>query len=125
LIGVKSELTGTKLNKIRPNISNNEIEALKNLTDLQKSRQIFIKPCDKGAGIIICNYNDYVTSCEKDLSGKTPNNEPHYSKITTRDLSVAKFKITDTLNSAYLAQQITNQELKEMLPTEKDPGKFY
>ena len=125
LIGVKSEMTGTKLNKARPNISDNETKALETLTNLQKSRQIVIKPCDKGAGIIICNYDDYVTSCEKDLSGKTPNNEPHYSKITSKDLNIAKSKITDTLNSAHRAQQITTQELNEMLPTEKDPGKFY
>jgi hypothetical protein len=38
LIGVKSELTGTKLNKIRSNISKSENEALKHRINLQKSR---------------------------------------------------------------------------------------
>jgi hypothetical protein len=95
------------------------------LINLQKARQIVIKPCDKGAGIIICNYSDYVNSCEKDLNSRSPKNEPHYSKITKKDLETAKSKITDTLNSAHKAKQITTQEYNEMLPTEKNPGKFY
>ena len=101
------------------------MEALKDLINLQKTRQIVIKPCDKGAGIIICNYDDYVSSCKKDLKEKSPNNEPTYSKITEKDLNTAKSQITDTLNSAHKAQQISNHELKEMLPTDKKAGKFY
>ena len=125
LIGVKSELTGTKLNKTRSNISQKEMEALKTLINLQKTQKIVIKPCDKGAGIIICDYGEYVSSCEKDLKEMSPNNEPNYTKITEKDLNTAKSKITDTLNSAHMAQQITNQELKEMLPIDKKAGKFY
>jgi hypothetical protein len=125
LIGVKSELTGTNLNKIKSNISNSESKALKTLIDLQREQKIVIKPCDKGAGIIVCNYSDYVTSCEKDLNSISAKNEPHYTKITTKDLEIAKSKIKDKLNSALKAQQITNQEYKEMEPTEKNPGKFY
>jgi hypothetical protein len=125
LIGVKSELTGTKFNKSKPNISESENIALKTLIDLQRKQQIVIKPCDKGAGIIICNYSDYVTSCEKDLNSTSANLEPNYTKITAKDLDAAKSKIKNTLNSALNAQQITNQEYKEMVPTEKNPGKFY
>jgi hypothetical protein len=125
LISVKSELTGTHLNKIRSNIPKDESEALKTLINLQKTRIIVIKPCDKGAGIIICNYKDYVNSCESDLGSKSPKGEPHYSKIAKQDLEMAKSKITNTLNSAHMAKQITTQEYNEMLPTEKNPGKFY
>jgi hypothetical protein len=80
LIGVKSELMGTHLNKVRPNIPKEESEALDQLIKLQKECQIVIKPCDKGAGIIICNYNDYISSCEKDLASKSVDNQPHLAK---------------------------------------------
>ena len=125
LIGVKSELTGTQLNKVRSNIHKDESEALKELIKLQKECQIVIKPCDKGAGIIICDFTDYVKSCEKDLTSCSVDNQPHYSKITTKDLEVAKSKIETTLKKAHLTQQISSSEYKEMSPMEKNPGKFY
>ena len=56
LTGVKSELLGTKPNKASSNISKEEQEALKVLDSLQTEKTIVIKPCDKGAGIMICNY---------------------------------------------------------------------
>jgi hypothetical protein len=125
LIGVKSELTGTKLNKVKPNIPENESEALKILIKKQNDYQIVIKPCDKGAGIIICNYDDYVKSCEKDLASKSVDDQPHYSKITKTDLDEAKSKIQTTLKKAQLTKQISNSEYSEMSPEEKNPGKFY
>ncbi len=36
LIGIKSELRGTHLNKVRPNIAKDEAEALNTLMELQK-----------------------------------------------------------------------------------------
>jgi hypothetical protein len=125
LIGVKSELTGTQLNKVRPNIPKDETEALNSLKKLQKECQIVIKPCDKGAGIIICNYKDYVTSCENDLASKSVDNQPHYSKISEKDLECAKSKIELTLKKAKLTQQISSSEYNKMSPVEKNPGKFY
>jgi hypothetical protein len=125
LVGVKSELTGTHFNKFKPNISKSENEALKSIIKLQKDQKIVIKPCDKGDGIIICNYNDYVSSCETDLNSKSATNQPNYSKITASDLEEAKSKIKETLYIAHRNELITNVEYRELLPTDKKPGKFY
>jgi hypothetical protein len=53
LTGVKSELRGTNLNKTTCNIPKGEVDALATLVKLQKNCQIVIKPCDKGASILI------------------------------------------------------------------------
>ena len=54
LNGVKSEIEDPeKRNRIRPNLPQDEIEGLRELIKLQKEIRITIKPCDKGAGIII------------------------------------------------------------------------
>jgi hypothetical protein len=66
-----------------------------------------------------------VTLCEKDLNSKSTLDEPLYSKITTTDLERAKSKIKETIDKANKDQQISNKEYKELLPTEKNPGKFY
>jgi hypothetical protein len=97
LIGIKNELRGTHLNNVRPNITKDEAEALNTLIKLQKECKIVIKPCNKGAGIIICNNDDYVTSCEKYLNSKSMEDHPHYSPITERDLEIAKSKIEQNI----------------------------
>ena len=61
----KSDLLGSlKLNRkiSGPNITEDEKSALNDLIQLQKGQIITIKPCDKGAGIIICNFGDYIDS---------------------------------------------------------------
>ena len=45
----------------------NEIEALKELIKRQKNKEIVIKPCDKGAGMIILDYPTYMKSCYEHL----------------------------------------------------------
>ena len=50
---VKSELTGSILNKTNSNLPTDEQEALKSLVTLQRMRKIVIKPCDKGAGVLV------------------------------------------------------------------------
>ena len=59
LSSVKSELSDPRnINKEGCNLPVNEINALKELIKLQKERVIIIKACDKGAGIMILNFND-------------------------------------------------------------------
>ena len=54
LNAVKSEIEDPQnRNKARPNQPPDEIEGLRDLIRVQKERKITIKPCDKGAGIII------------------------------------------------------------------------
>ena len=57
---VKSEILDTEnSNKIRPNLPHGELTALKELISLQRNRVITLKPCDKGAGIIILKFELY------------------------------------------------------------------
>ena len=46
---------------------------------LQKDRRIVIKPCDKGAGIIILDFQEYISACKKHLDSeqKDENGIPH------------------------------------------------
>jgi hypothetical protein len=73
---LRSELTGTTFNKSRPNIPKAETEAVKILITLQKDKRIIIKPCDKGAGIFICNYEDYVKDSLTHLTSKINPDSP-------------------------------------------------
>ena len=83
LTGIRSATLGTKFNKSNPNISTEEEKALAKLIELQKTCQIIIKPCDKGAGIIVCDYVDYAESCSNHLNSKAENGEPHYRRISS------------------------------------------
>ena len=57
MAAVNSDIMDPKnRHKVSSNISKEEKEALKELIKLQKERQIVIKPCDKGAGIIILDF---------------------------------------------------------------------
>jgi hypothetical protein len=116
---------GTKLNRNRPNVPKDELEALNALIKLQKECKIIIKPCDKGAGIIVCDFDKYVKSCENDLNSRSSEDLPYYTKITEKTLEEAKHKIDQILKKAHLTGQISNSEKTEMLATDKNPGKFY
>jgi hypothetical protein len=119
---------GTTFNKSKSNISPEESEALQALIELQKQCKIIIKPCDKGAGIIICDFDKYLESCYEHLSSKITINDqeqPYYQKITLSDLQKAKDKIETILKKGHQEKFITKSELDAMLPSEKGPGKFY
>ena len=65
---VRSELRDpANRNVVRPNLPAAEKKALEELIRLQKTKQIVIKPCDKGAGIIILDYEQYIRACNKYL----------------------------------------------------------
>ena len=61
LNGVKSEIEDPKnRNRARPNLPPDELKGLQDLIKLQKDRVITIKPCDKGAGVIILDFEAYI-----------------------------------------------------------------
>jgi hypothetical protein len=124
LTGIKSEMMGTAPNKSRPNISVSESEALKSLINLQKTCQIVIKPCDKGAGIFICNFKDYIKHCEDHLTSTTENGQRYYKEIAISELDDAKQKIATTLKKALEKDEITRSEYNAMSPLEKGPAKY-
>jgi hypothetical protein len=100
-------------------------EALSTLVKLQRNCIIVIKPCDKGAGIIICDYNKYVTSCEKELDSTTKSGEKYYKEITQKNLTTAKEVIDNTLKKALDSNRISKTEHDAMSTKEKVPRKFY
>ena len=57
-------------NKVFNNLPVDEQEALKELSDLQRNRVITIKPTDRGAGIVILEFEDYLKSFEKHIESK-------------------------------------------------------
>ena len=69
LNAVKSEIEDPMNRyKVRPNLPPDEFQGLKDLVMLQKERIITIKPCDKGAGVIVLHFVAYLNSCYKHLS---------------------------------------------------------
>ena len=60
------------------------------LIQLQKERKIKIKLCDKGAGIIILDFQEYMRACMKHLETKTSTGEPYYKEVDDSVLNVAK-----------------------------------
>ena len=57
-------------NKVRPNLPPEELKGLNELIKLQRDRIITIKPCDKGAGLIILDFDAYMNSCYNHLESK-------------------------------------------------------
>ena len=66
LNGVRSEIQDPlNRNNVKPNLSPEELNAVDELEKLQKDRKIMIKPCDKGAGVIILDFDEcqYMQNC--------------------------------------------------------------
>ena len=80
------------ISKVQSDLPDDEEEALKILIKLQKDRKIVIKPHDKGAEIIILNFDDYINACEDHLNSKTPTGEDYYKEINLSDIERAKEK---------------------------------
>lgn len=61
---IKSEIIYNKNGyNVKCNLPDEELKAIKELVKLQKERKIMIKKYDKGAGIIILNFEDYLQAC--------------------------------------------------------------
>ena len=126
LNSVKSELTDPRnRNKEECNLPVDEINALKQLIQLQKDRKIVIKACDKGAGIIILNYDTYMKACYEHLLSKTEDDIPYYSKVDDLAVERAKMKIREVLEEGLEQGFISKNEFNAMIADDKMPGKFY
>ena len=124
--GVKSELLGTFHNKTEPNITPDETEALKTLILMQKTRKIVIKPCDKGAGLCITNFEDYAKSVRDHLESKAECSDVKcYREITKAELEKFKVEIDMNLKMGHATKQISDDEFAAMKTGDKGPGKIY
>ena len=65
---VRSELIGAQHNKIYPNLTKPEKEALEELKHLQEIGDIVLQPADKNAGICVMNRTDYIKEAERQLT---------------------------------------------------------
>ena len=52
-------------NNEKCNLPQDKVDALKQLVKLQRERKITIRPCDKGAGIVILDFNIYLRACSQ------------------------------------------------------------
>ena len=122
---VKSEILDPEnRNKIRPNLPLGELKALKELISLQRNEVITIKPCDKGAGIIILKFESYMESCLNKLSNQQLQ-ENGTLNLYYVQVEETKKQIKSVLDTAADKNFITTEELKAMLADDKIPAKFY
>ena len=116
-------------NKAKCNISKDHIEALLKLIKLQRDRKIVIKRCDKGAGIIILSFEEYMHACNVHLGSKLllpdGNTQSYYTKVEESDLEIASIKLKNILQEGLDNEIISNTEFDAMNPEGKTPGKFY
>ena len=127
---IKSEILDPRnRNKVDCNLPQAEIQAIKSLIKLQREGQIIIKACDKGAGIIILNYKDYMRACYEHLSsvqiGENNVQRPYYRRVEDMQLQRVKIKIKLLLDEGLRDNIITYDEFKAMNPDDLDAAKFY
>ena len=127
---IKSELTDPKnRNKVPYNLPKEEKLALKQLTGLQKEKKIVIKPADKGAGIVIVNFDDYIETCVNHLSSSQTSSQGEeaqfYQKVDNKDIDNAKLHITKVIQEGFNNEILNKNEYKEMLPENRGVGRFY
>ena len=130
LSSIKSEILDPRnRNSAQSNLTPAQIVALKQIIKLQHERKITIKACDKGAGIIILNFNDYLRACYEHLlsrlenSGEVP--EYYYKQVLEGFLGQAKLEIISVLQEAYSNKLITDGEFNAMNPEDTNPARFY
>ena len=71
---IRSEIMDPRnRNQSECNLPIEELAALKELIRLQRERVIRIKPCDKGAGILILDFKLYMQACYEHLLAKQTN----------------------------------------------------
>ena len=89
---------------------------------LQKDRQIVVKACDKGAVIIIVDFNDYLKACYEHLSSHTADGKPYYTQVNELEVEKTKTKIMYILEEALKNEIIYQSEFNAMCADEKGPG---
>ena len=127
---VKSEIMDPmNRNKVSCNIGKDSISALCELINLQKQRRIVIKRCDKGAGIIVLDFQDYMIACNAHLNSKLKRPDgsttPYYTKAEEKDVENAKDNLKNLIEEAKDNDIITKEESKAICPEGKTIAKFY
>ena len=75
---------------------------------------------DRGAGIIIVNFEDYIKVCYEHLTSKQTNDQLYYSEVTDLKLEKAKQDMNNVLNLG-----LAKLEYDAMNPEDRKAGRFY
>ena len=92
---------------------------------MQKDRKIVIRECDKGAGVIILNFQDYLKACYEHLTSELIPGQSYYSPVNMLEIEKTKTKINKLLEEGLNSELISKTEFDQMRPDEKGPGRFY
>ena len=88
-----------------------------------------INPCDKGGGIILLDFEEYMRACNAHLNSKQLNgngeSKPFYTKVDESKQDDAKIKLTNLIQEAIDNKIIDENEFLVMKPQDKGPGRFY
>ena len=99
------------------------MKAIKELIKLQKEQKIIIKVCDKGAWLIILDFEKYMKACHDHLESETPNGDKYYVAVTDSALITVKKKLEKLLQEGVENEQ--SHQYNAMIPSDMNPGKFY
>ena len=96
---------------------------------MQKQQVITIKPCDKGAGIIILVFTEYIRACEEHLSGEQVQSDgsrkPYYKKVKEDALEEIRNKVNLVVEEAFDNNILSKIEYDAMRADEKAAARFY
>ena len=125
LSAIKSEIQDPRnRNSVPNNLPEDEVQALKDIIRLQRERHIVVKACDKGAGVIVLNFDDYLRTCYTHLTS-TQAERPYYSEVNNIAIEQAKQKIKHVRDEALEKEIISKGEHHAMIAENKNPGRFY
>ena len=65
---------------------------MQTLQKLQKDREIVIRACDKGAGVIILDFEEYIKACYGHLRAELTPGQPYYSQVHELEIERTKKK---------------------------------
>ena len=102
------------------NLPVEELNALKEIITLQRERKIVVKACDKGAGVIILNFEDYLKACYEHLTSKTANGISYYKQVDELEIERAKTRIKNALEEGLEREILTKHEFECMQADEKN-----
>ena len=127
---IKSEIMDHRnRNDVKCNLPQEEIEAIKELIKLQKNKIIVIKPCDKGAGMIILDYPVYMRACYEHLASEkimeNGETKQYYVRVEEIELERTKSKIRNIVQEGLDNQILSKEEFEAMIADDKDAAKFY
>ena len=127
---IRSELMDHKnRNDVPCNAPQDEVKALRELIKLQKEKIIVIKPCDKGAGIMILDYLVYMRACYEHLMSEKILSDgeikKYYCRVDNMDLEYTKVKIRNLVQEGLDNDILSKEEYTAMLADEKEAAKFY